>query len=90
MPSSKFISNICAPFSTCSLAICSASSYLLSLIRRKNFLDPATLHRSPILTKFVSFLTLNGSKPHKTSESSFTFDGGIRGGRFFTFSAIAL
>ena len=58
MASSIFTSITCAPSSTCARAIESASSYFSSLISRKNFLDPATFVLSPILTKFISGITL--------------------------------
>ncbi len=61
--SSMFTSITCAPFSTCCLATLSASSYLLSRIRRANFLLPVTLVRSPTLIKFVSGRTIKGSSP---------------------------
>ena len=84
------ISSTWAPFSTCSLAIANASSYLSSLIKRKNFLEPATLHRSPILTKLVYFPILNGSKPDKIEYPSKMLVGGTLGLIFLTASAIAL
>ena len=63
MPSSIFTSMICAPPSTCSLAIESASSYFSSLINRRNFRDPVTLVRSPTFTKLVSGVMTSGSNP---------------------------
>ena len=61
--SSIFTSSTCAPFSTCCRATLNASSYLFSLIRRANILEPVTLVRSPTFTKLVSGLTTNGSNP---------------------------
>ena len=61
--SSILISMICAPFSTWLLATDSASSYLFSLIRRANFLEPVTLVRSPTFTKLVSGRITKGSNP---------------------------
>ncbi len=43
-----------------------------------------------MFTKFVNLLILNGSRPHNVVQSSLTFFGGMRGGRFLTFSAMAL
>jgi hypothetical protein len=63
MPSSMFKSRICAPDSTCTLATCSAASNRFSFNRRRNCRLPATLHRSPILTKFVYREMQNGSRP---------------------------
>ena len=62
-PSSMLMSIICAPPSTCSLATSKASSNFSSFINRRNFLEPATLVRSPTLIKFVSGVTTNGSRP---------------------------
>lgn len=39
------------------------TSYLSSLIILQNLMEPATLHRSPIFTKFVNGPICNGSKP---------------------------
>ena len=61
--SSIFTSIICAPFSTCWRATARAASYCPSRIRRANILLPVTLVRSPTLIKFVSGLTIKGSKP---------------------------
>ena len=61
--SSILMSNICAPLSTCWRATDRASSYLLSRMRRANFLEPVTLVRSPTFTKFVSGRTTSGSRP---------------------------
>ena len=66
IPSSILISMICAPPSTCSLAILSASSYFSSLIKRRNFLEPVTLVRSPIFTNTLSGVMINGSNPDNT------------------------
>ena len=63
IPSSMLMSMICAPFSTCNRAISKASLNFSSLINRRNFREPVTLVRSPILIKFDSFVTKSGSKP---------------------------
>ena len=65
IPSSILISMICAPPSTWSRATSNASSKLRSLIRRKNFLEPVTLVRSPTFTKLVSGVMTKGSKPER-------------------------
>ena len=39
------------------------TSYFPEVIKRQNLLDPATLHRSPILTKLVWMFTFIGSRP---------------------------
>ncbi|KFD79249.1 hypothetical protein DA89_3430 [Vibrio paracholerae] len=65
IPSSMLISMICAPFSTCSRATSSASSYCSSLIKRLKRAEPVTLVRSPTLTNKVSGPILSGSKPER-------------------------
>ena len=40
-----------------------STSYFPDVTRRANLREPATLHRSPILTKLVCWLTTIGSKP---------------------------
>ena len=62
-PSSILTSMICAPSSTCLRAIAKASSYCFSLIRRRNLRDPATLQRSPTLTKLISGEISSKSRP---------------------------
>ena len=62
-PSSILISIIWAPPSTCSRATLKASSNFSSLIKRRNFFEPATFVRSPTFTKFVSADKTNGSNP---------------------------
>jgi hypothetical protein len=47
---------------------------------RKNFRDPATLQRSPILTKFVSFPIRKGSNPDNSMWPSYGFGFGFLGG----------
>ncbi len=64
-PSSMFMSMTCAPSSTCLRAICRASSYFFSWIRRKNLREPATLHRSPIFTKLIPGVSTNSSRPER-------------------------
>ena len=54
---------ICAPPSTCALAISKASSYFSSLINRRNLREPVTLVRSPTFTKLVSGVMIKGSNP---------------------------
>ena len=76
IPSSILISMICAPPSTCSLAMLNASSYFSSLINRRNFLEPVTLVLSPTLTKTLSGVMIKGSNPDNT--------------RFLLFSASAI
>ena len=66
IPSSILISMICAPPSTCSLAILNASSYFSSLINRRNFLEPVTFVRSPMLTNTLSGVMIKGSSPDNT------------------------
>ncbi len=61
--SSMFTSITCAPFSTCWRATARAASNWPSRIRRANILLPVTLVRSPTLIKFVSGLTIKGSRP---------------------------
>ena len=68
-PSSIFTSITKAPSSTCLRAILSASSYFFSLIKRRNLRDPATLHRSPTLIKFISGVCSNSSNPESHSLS---------------------
>ena len=63
MASSILTSTICAPLATCSRAISSAWPYSPSRINRANFADPATLVRSPTLTKPVTSFNFKGSKP---------------------------
>ena len=46
------------------------TSNLSSLMRRRNAFDPATLHRSPMLMKFVSGPIRRGSKPTTQSHLS--------------------
>ena len=62
-PSSIFTSIIWAPFSICWRATESASSYLSSLIRRRNLAEPVTLVLSPIFTKLLSGRMVTGSRP---------------------------
>ena len=73
-PSSILISIIKAPSATCFLAIPIASSYCCPLINRRNFLLPATLHRSPTFTKPISGVTFKCSSPdnHIVVEGSTT------------------
>ena len=59
------MSRICAPSSTCLRAIASASSYFFSLINRRNLREPATLHLSPILMRFISGFTSSASSPER-------------------------
>ena len=66
---SIFTSITKAPSSTCLRAILSASSYFFSLIKRRNLRDPATLHRSPTLIKFISGVCSNSSNPESHSLS---------------------
>jgi len=62
-PSSIFTSMTKAPSSTCLRAIDKASSYFFSLMSRKNLREPATLQRSPTLTKLISGETSSNSNP---------------------------
>ena len=66
-PSSMLMSSTNAPSLTCLRAILIASSYCPSLISRRNFLLPATLHRSPTLTKLTSGVTFSISRPESQS-----------------------
>ena len=50
IPSSILMSMICAPETTCCNATSSASAKFSSRIKRRNFLEPVTLVRSPTLT----------------------------------------
>ena len=61
--SSILISMTRAPSATCLRAMVTASSYFFSLMSRRNFLEPATLHRSPTLTNPISGVTTSGSRP---------------------------
>ena len=64
MASSMFMSMTVAPSSICFAAICNASSYLPSAMRRANFLEPATFVLSPTLVKLFSFTsTVTASSP---------------------------
>ena len=63
IPSSILMSIICAPPSTCSLAISIASSNFSSLINLRNFFDPVTLVLSPTFTKFLLGVNTKGSNP---------------------------
>ena len=63
IPSSMFTSKICAPPSTWSRATSRASSNRSSFINRKNLREPVTLVLSPMFTKLVSGVTINGSSP---------------------------
>ena len=62
-PSSIFTSMTSAPSATCLRAMAMASSYCFSCISLRNFLEPATLQRSPTLTKCTSGVTSNISSP---------------------------
>ena len=62
-PSSMLTSITNAPSSTCLRAIDKASSYFFSFIKRRNLREPATLQRSPTLTKLISGVTSNSSSP---------------------------
>ena len=66
IPSSILMSMICAPPSTCCLAMSNASSYFSSLINRRNFLEPVTLVLSPTFTNTLSGVMIKGSNPDKT------------------------
>ena len=70
-PSSMFTSTTMAPFSICVRAISRASSYLCSFMSLRNFLDPATLHLSPTMTK-SRFPNSNLSSPVTVSRSAFS------------------
>ena len=61
-PSSMLMSSIMAPSRTCLRAMASASSYCFSLMSRRNLRLPATLQRSPTLTK-VPGSGLKASRP---------------------------
>ncbi len=88
-PSSKFISIMFAPFSTCCLATDIASSKLFSLINLLNFGEPVTLVLSPIIKKGLSFSggIFRGSRP--LSLVSTLIDGRLLGVNTFVFSIIA-
>ena len=80
MASSMLMSIIGAPSSICFAAIWSASSYLPSEIRRANFLEPATLVRSPTFMKLLRFTsTATASRPLTLSTFSSLFSGSWRG-----------
>ena len=68
-PSSILTSIISAPSSTCCRAIDNASSYFFSFIRRRNLREPATLQRSPTLTKLISGFTSSSSNPESHIQS---------------------
>ena len=63
MPSSMQTSRMFAPLSTCWRATATASSYLSSLISRRNAAEPVTFVRSPTITKLVSGVIVSGSRP---------------------------
>ena len=60
---SMFTSSRFAPPRTCSSATSTAAWWLSPSISRRNFADPVTLVRSPIITNPVSGPILNGSSP---------------------------
>ena len=70
---SMFTSITIAPASTCLRAIERASSYFFSEMSRKNFFEPATLQRSPTLTKPTSGVTSNSSRPDNHNVDGFLF-----------------
>ena len=86
-PSSMFTSIIWALSSTCWTATDNASSYFSSLIKLANLLEPATLVRSPTLTKRESSLIFKGSRP--LSRVNTGNSGMVRGGIFSTACAMA-
>ena len=62
--SSMLMSMIDAPSSICLAAICSASSYFPSEIRRANLREPATLVLSPTFVKLLCLTsTVTASRP---------------------------
>ena len=67
IPSSKLMSMITAPASTCCRATSSAPSWLPSRMSFLNFAEPVTFVRSPTFTKFVSGPTVSGSRPDNRS-----------------------
>jgi len=88
MASSMFISIIWAPASTWLRAMSIASSMLPSFISRRNLRLPATLQRSPTLTKLSLGVTHNGSRP--ASVISGSTSGTTRGAYCLHNSASAL
>ncbi len=87
MPSSKLMSMMLAPFSTCWRAIASASSKLPSRTRRANLGEPVTLVRSPTIVKLLSGRMTSASRPLKR-ELGNGF-GTSRGAKFCTASLMA-
>ena len=71
MASSIFTSSICAPPSTWSRATEIASSKLPSRMSLRNFKDPVTLVRSPILMKLEVLEIIKGSRPERADILSF-------------------
>ena len=71
--SSMLMSMTVAPSSICLAAICSASSYLPSLMSLANFLEPATFVLSPMLVKFefcTSIVTVSSPLTFRTCDGS--------------------
>ena len=82
-PASKLTSIMPAPASTCCLAILSADLKSPASISSRNFLEPATLLRSPMLTNELAPPTrFKGSNPAKRSAAGGC--GLVRGGYFAT------
>ena len=88
MPSSKLISIICAPFSTCESTMARApvkSSFLISFLKRG---EPVTFERSPTFTNEVSpMMMLKASRPLKRCAG--TAVGIVRGAYWLTSWMIA-
>ena len=70
-PSSILMSMTRAPSATCLRAMAMAWSYCFSLMSRRNFLEPATLQRSPTLTKCTAGVTSSKSSPLSQSVCGF-------------------
>ena len=87
-PSSMFTSSRFAPLRTCSSATPTAASQLPAFTSVRNFFEPVTLVRSPIIWKFESGRTVSASIPERCVKRS---RGGAmrRGSRLRTASAIA-
>ncbi len=87
-PSSILTSMICAPLATCSRATSSAVAKSPLVISLRKRAEPVTLVRSPTLTKGISGVSVNGSRPD--SRRSRGGSGIGRGALPATASAMAL
>mmetsp|Transcript_30668 Transcript_30668/g.77283 ORF Transcript_30668/g.77283 Transcript_30668/m.77283 type:complete len:203 (-) Transcript_30668:900-1508(-) len=70
MPSSKFTSRICAPFSTCFCATSAALAQSPAMMVFLKRIEPATLQRSPMFWNTESSLTTMSSSPERRMKFS--------------------